>query len=116
MPSVPANLDRRGFLRSAAAAGVGACLPALLVAEEKKPDEYGGFLLGAQSYTFRNFDLEPALKRIKDCNLHYAEFYQKHCPTSATPDQIKAVQKLCKDYDVTIRCYGVQGFTKNHDA
>jgi sugar phosphate isomerase/epimerase len=121
MSLVPASLDRRRFLRAAAAVGAAGLTPNLFAfeekkAEEKKPDEYGGFLLGAQSYTFRNFDLEPALKRIKDCNLHYVEFYQKHAPANATPEQIKALLKLAKDYDITPRCFGVQGFTKNHDA
>src|SRR5437660_1055138 len=109
MTHLPAGPDRRRFLQTAAAVGAGALVPGLLAAEEKKADEYGGFLLGAQSYTFRDFDLEPALKRTKDCNLHYIEFFQKHIPANASPEQIKAVQKLCKDYDITPRCYGVQG-------
>src|SRR5437868_7840989 len=115
MTHASASLDRRRFLRAGAAVGAAAFMPGLLTAEEKA-GEYGGFLLGAQSYTFRNFDLEPALKRMKDCNLHYVEFFQKHCPVDAKDEQVKAVLKLSKEYDVTPRCYGVQGFTKNHDA
>src|SRR5437868_12576910 len=114
MTHASASLDRRRFLRAGAAVGAAAFMPGLLTAEEKA-GEYGGFLLGAQSYTFRNFDLEPALKRTKDCNLHYVEFYQKHAPANASPEQIKALLALCKSYDITPRCFGVQGFTKNHD-
>lgn len=79
-------------------------------AEEKKEDPFGGFTIGVQSYTFREFDLEPALKRIKSLGLHHVEFYQKHVPLESTPEQIKAVLILCKDYEITPLCWGVQNF------
>jgi sugar phosphate isomerase/epimerase len=115
--SQSATLDRRQFLRrSAAVAGLTALpgLSALGAAEQ--PDDFGGFLLGAQSYTFRDFNTEQALKRIKDCGLHYVEFFQKHAPANADPAAITALLKLCKEYDVKPACWGVQGFTKDHDA
>ena len=92
-------------------------MPSLLRREEKD-DPFGGFTLGCQSYTFRNFDLEQALKRIKDLGLHYVEFYPDSTATrsTATPEQIKAILKLCKDYDITPIAFGVQSFTKDHDA
>ena len=62
-------------------------------------DDLGGFTLGVQSYTFREFDLEQALKRIKDLGLKYAEFYRKHIPPDSTPDKLKAILKLCKEYE-----------------
>jgi sugar phosphate isomerase/epimerase len=113
--TAPACLDRRGFLRLGGAALGAAAVPGLF-AEEKKDDPFGGFKLGVQSYTFREFDLEQCLKRMKDMGLHYIELYQKHAPLSATPEQIKALLALCKDYGVTPVCWGVQTFTKNHDA
>src|SRR5262249_37220056 len=85
-------------------------------ADDKKADDFGGFLLGAQSYTFRSFNTEQALKRIKECGLHYVEFFQAHAPANADADAISGLLKLCKEYDVTPRCWGVQGFSKNHDA
>jgi sugar phosphate isomerase/epimerase len=108
------EMTRRRFLQAGAAAACGvAALPALA---QDKSDPFGGFILGVQSYTFRNFDLEQMLKRTKDLGLKYAEFYQKHCPLTASADQIKAFQKICKDYDVTPVAWGVQGFTKDHDT
>jgi sugar phosphate isomerase/epimerase len=113
----PHTIDRRRFLRAGAAAALGlAGLPRLLSAQGKNDDPFGGFTLGVQSYTFRNFDLEPCLKRIKDLGLHHVEFFQKHAPLNSTPEQIKAILDLCKSYDVKPMTYGVQGFTKNHDA
>jgi sugar phosphate isomerase/epimerase len=113
--------DRRRFLQAGTAAALGlAAAPALRAADEKKNDKpadpLGGFSLGVQSYTFRNFDLEPALKRIQDLGLHYVELFQKHCPLNSTPEQIQAVRRMCADYGVTPVAYGVQGFGKDHDA
>ena len=80
--------SRRQFLGSALCL---AAAPALLRSEDKgatkKDDPFGGFTLGCQSYTFREFDREQCLKRIKDLDLHYVEFYQKHAPLNATPAQ-----------------------------
>jgi inosose dehydratase len=111
----PIRLDRRRFLHAGAAAAL-AAVPNLSRAEEKKDDRFGGFKLGAQSYTFREFDLEPALRRMKDLGLHYVELYQKHAPLESSPAQIAAILKLCKEYEVTPLAWGVQRFTKNTDA
>ena len=120
MLSASRSLDRRSFLR------LGAALSAVsvtggfahLAAEEAKrsADPFGGFILGVQSYTFRNFDLEPTLKRIKELGLHSVELYQKHAALQSTPEQITALLRLCKEYEVTPRCWGVQNFSKDADA
>jgi sugar phosphate isomerase/epimerase len=110
------TFDRRGFLQAGAAALSLSALPSLLRAEEKKDDPFGGFKFGAQSYTFREFDTEPALKRMKELGLHYVEFFQKHAPLNSSPEQIKALLKLCKEYEITPRAWGVQGFSKDTDA
>ncbi len=113
--------SRRQFLQSTAAVAAGlATVPALLRAEEKekKDDPFGGFTLGVQSYTFRNFDTEHALQHIKDLGLHYVEFYpgQKgQVNVDSTPEQFKAMLKLAKEYDIKPVCWGVANFSKNHD-
>ena len=114
MPQPQHALDRRRFLQFGAAAALGVAVGPRLFAEAKD-DPFGGFTLGAQSYTFRHFDLEPCLKRIKDLGLHYVEFYQKHVPADSTPKQLAAVLKLCKEYEVTPLAWGVQTFTKDTD-
>lgn len=110
--------DRRSFLQMSTATAAGlAALPSLLTsAEADKSDPFGGFVLGIQSYTFRNFDLEPALKRTKDLGLHNVEFFQKHAPLTDDAAKAKALLKLCKEYEITPRTWGVQSFGKDHDA
>jgi inosose dehydratase len=112
------TITRRGFLQTSAATVAACGFAAQARAEdEKKEDPFGGFLLGIQSYTFRNFPkVEDALKRTKDLGLHYIEFYQAHAPVQATPAQIQALLKLCKEYEITPVAWGVQGFSKDHEA
>jgi inosose dehydratase len=118
-PDLPAGaIDRRRFLTAAAlAAWAGwpaGARPAACGAA--KPPRFGGFTVAVQSYCFRNFDLEPALKRIGELGVQYVEFYQKHAPLDSTQQQIRAIQELCKEYGVTPIAWGVQKFTKDHDA
>jgi sugar phosphate isomerase/epimerase len=110
------GISRRRFIQASAGAGLGlAGIATMLRGDEKKEDAFGGFILGVQSYCFRKFDTEPALKRTQELGLHYIEFFQKHAPLEASEDQIKALLKLCREYEITPICYGVQDFSKNHD-
>ena len=110
------SLTRRRFIEAGTAAACGLLAsPAWLSADEKKDDRFGPYAIGVQSYTFREFDLEQCLKRIQELGLHHAEFYQKHIPFDSSPDQIKAILKICKDYSVAPAGYGVLPFTNKHD-
>jgi len=105
-------LNRRAFLATTAAT-------ALAGAARGRAPVFESDLavrLGVQSYTFRNFDLEQALKRIKELGLKNAEFYSKHIPANTAGDKLKDVLKLCQEYEVTPVGFGVERFTKDHDA
>jgi len=88
----------------------------MLSAAEKKDDAFGGFTFSVQSYCFRNFNTEAALKSTQELGIRHVEFYQKHAPLGSTPAQIAALLKLCANYDIKPIAYGVQGFTKNYDT
>jgi sugar phosphate isomerase/epimerase len=107
-------MTRRRFLQLGAGAMAAASVPALASSDDKT-DPFGGFKLGVQSYTFRNFDTEPALKRIQELGLHYAELTQRHVPLDTSADQRAALLKLCREYGITPLGWGVQHFTKGHD-
>ena len=72
-------------------------------------------MLGVQSYTFREFSLEQALKRTQELGLKYCEFYSAHIPITDDADKIKAFLALCKEYTVTPVAFGVENFSKDHD-
>ena len=107
------SLTRRSFLQATATAGATLLAPRAATAAA---DEFAGFKLGVQSYTFRNFDLEPMLKRTQELGLKYAEFYNKHIPPTSPPEKLQAILALCKEYDVAPVAFGVQRFTKDTDA
>jgi sugar phosphate isomerase/epimerase len=113
MSDCPHALTRRTFLQAgaAAAAGLLAARPAGAVG-----DLIGDISLGVQSYTFRNFNLEQALRRMKDLGIKNAEFYNAHIPQASTPDQLRMILGLCKEYEVTPVGFGVESFGDNHDA
>ncbi len=104
------EMNRRTFLAASTATA------ASLLASDSPAADKLGFGIGVQSYTFREFDLEPALKRIKELDLKYGEFFSKHIPQNSSPEKIKGILSLCKEYDVTPVGFGVSGFSKNHDA
>ncbi len=108
-------LNRRQFLRTSAVAAGLAATP-VFRADDARGDRFGGFKLGVQSYTFRNFTVEQALKRTQDLGLHYVEFSRGHVSPDSSPDQIKALLRLCESYGVKPIAFGVERFTKNHDA
>jgi sugar phosphate isomerase/epimerase len=74
------------------------------------------FTIGAQSYCFRNFNTEQALKRVHDLGLRHIEFYRGHVPPTSTPDQLRAIRKLCSDYSIVPVAFGVESFTADHDG
>ena len=106
--------SRREFLRASGAAIAGLAAAHPLFAEPA--DAFGGFVLGIQTYTFRKFKLEQALKRTQDLGLKYVELYSGHVPITDDGNKIKAVRKLCGEYDIAPVAFGVEEFTKNHDA
>jgi sugar phosphate isomerase/epimerase len=107
-------LSRRDFLRRTTAVAAAVGLPAWAAGKDEDP--FGGFTLAVQSYTFRNFDLDKAVSKIAECGIKNAEFFRKHIPVESTPDQIKSILRLCADSGVKPIAFGVEPFSKDHDA
>jgi inosose dehydratase len=113
-------MTRRGFVQVGAVGALGLTgAPAFAQTEARKTekkDPFGGFIIGVQSYSFRNFRLEQALTRTRDLGLHFIEFFRNHVPLSSSDDQIKAVRSTCFKYDITPIAFGVESFSKDHAA
>jgi sugar phosphate isomerase/epimerase len=118
-------LSRRHFLQTGAVATVGLAAGAVLagpvpVAQPApappKNDPFGGFTVGVQSYSYRNFNAETALTRINELGLRHVEFFRGHVPLNSTEAQIKAVKSVCTKLNVTPNAFGVERFTKDNAA
>ena len=114
------NFSRRRFLALSAAAAAGATwfdAPRILSAANLNlaDDPWGGFPLGVQSYSLRNFNTVEAIRHIQGMGLHYAEFYSKHLSPDANADQLAETQKLLSDAGIRLNGHGVHGFTKDHE-
>src|ERR1700730_18456448 len=99
-----ASVSRRRFLHAGLATVGLAALSPRLVAEEKD-NPYGDFTVGAQSYCFREFNTEQALKKIQELGLRHVEFYQKHAPFTTEAKAIKSLLKLCGEHGITPNAY-----------
>ena len=108
------TLSRRDVLRGGAAALAATALPNWSAGKDEDP--FGGFTVAIQSYTFRNFDLDKALANMAACGVKHAEFFRKHIPVESTPDQLKSILNLCRESGVMPVAFGVEAFTKDHDA
>jgi sugar phosphate isomerase/epimerase len=113
-----ALLSRRRFVAIAAAAGATLFdVPAVLRAAGIAADDpYGGFPMGAQSYSLRNFNTLEAVRHLQGMDLHFVEFYSKHLDPAATDEQIESTKKLLAEAEITLNAHGVNGFTRDHAA
>jgi sugar phosphate isomerase/epimerase len=114
-------MNRRRFLALSAAAAAGATffdaprvLRAARLADEADP--YGGFPMGIQSYTLRNFSLAETLRHIEGLKLHFVEFFGAHFSPDSTDEQIKEMQTQLDRAKLKVSAHGVNGFSKNHEA
>lgn len=113
------GLSRRELL-AAGLAATGALALGRASLAAPAPGPYGLFKMGLQSYSLRGLtsngkaDIDKALAATKQLGLSFWEAYPAHIPTDAgTAAEFK---KRCADQGVTVLGYGVNHFSKNHDA
>jgi inosose dehydratase len=117
------SLSRRRFLALSAAAAAGATwfdaprvLHARGLADSDKLAKWGGWPLGVQSYSLRNFETPEVIRHLQGMGVHFVEFYSRHLDPGASDERIAEVKKLLDAADVTIAGHGVHGFGANHEA
>lgn len=112
------NLSRREYL-AASTALLGSAVGNLAFAQQTPPaaaDGFGGFTVGIQSYTYRNFNLEQALQRIADLGVRNVELFRNHVPLASTDAQLDAIKRQLRDRNITPVAFGVEGFTRDAAA
>ena len=117
----PESLPRRRFLALTTAAAAGATFfdaPALLRAAglSGADDPYGGWPVGVQSYSLREFNTLEAVRHIEGMGVHFVEFYRKHLAVDASAGQIQETKSLLSSAGIRLNAHGVTSFTKDHDA
>ena len=112
------SISRRGFLGTMAGASLAAMTGApRLLAAEPDDSKYGGFHVGIQSYSLRNFPVDRALEIIqKDLGLHYVEFFNAHFAVASSDDDIEKMKQKTADMGIQISSHGVNGFSNDHEA
>jgi inosose dehydratase len=68
-------------------------------------------VLGAQSFSFREFDLDGALACLSQLGLSAMEFCGVHFPADVDDPEFAAVKERIAAANVTVPCYGVEGFS-----
>jgi sugar phosphate isomerase/epimerase len=77
---------------------------------------FPGFRVGVQSYCFRNFDLDGALKNTQELGLRNIEFYGKHASHDMSAEQLEGIKKKLEATGIRVVAYGVVGFGGNEEA
>ena len=76
----------------------------------------GGFVLGLQSYSLRNFGVDQALDDMQKLGLHAVEFFGGHYPLNSSQEQIEQMNQKLAKRDIKPMAHGVNGFGNDHDA
>lgn len=107
------SLSRRRFLQTTALGAAAAWLvrPSFVFGAEG--DAYGGFKIGLQSYSLREFDVDTALKQTKTLGLGVWEAFPKHIPMGTLPAHITEQKAKLDAAGVKMMSYGVMGFDGN---
>jgi inosose dehydratase len=108
------SMTRRTLLAGGASAAALALLPR--AAPAQGDPAYGGFHMGLQTYTLRDFNFDQTLGHLKDLGLKYAQFFGKQLPITDDAAKIGEAKEKMKAAGVQILSWGVQGFSKNADA
>ena len=72
--------------------------------------------LGAQSYSFRNFDYLGAIRCLKRLGLNSIEFCNVHFPPDPANPALPGIRNQIAQEGVKVRCFGVEAFTGGHEA
>ncbi len=124
------EMGRRDFLKrsivaGSVAMGSGAIAHALNSDEKeehwrrgfkKKIQKKGKVIMGAQSYSFRKFDLEGSIRCLKELGLDNMEFCAVHFPPDKDDPGFPKVKQLITNAGINVVAYGVEGYSADESA
>ena len=67
--------------------------------------------IGAQSFSFRQFDLEGSIKCLKQLGSKYIEYCSVHFPPDAAHERFGHIKARLEAEGVETLCFGVEGFS-----
>ncbi len=111
-----ASWSRRTFLGAAVGSAAVWSTRRWARAAGEPASQYGGFNLGMQSYTLRDFKVDRALAEIKELGLHCVEFFNAHFDSKSSDADIEAMKSKTQSLRIKIMGHGVNPFTKDHEA
>jgi sugar phosphate isomerase/epimerase len=80
------------------------------------PSKGGMYPMGAQSFSFRKFDFDGAVRQLKDLGLDLMEFCGVHFPADPDFADLGKIKESLAAADVRVPCYGVEAFTADAAA
>ena len=72
--------------------------------------------IGAQSYSFRKFDVSGSIEQLRRLGLHVMEFCAVHFPADASDVGFAVVRDAIAAAGVRVPCFGVEGFSADETA
>ena len=103
-------ISRRAFLARSAAG----C--ALAVGAGAFGEALDGTLMGAQSYSVREFDFERSIQALKALGLNRMEFCTAHFPADKGDAGFEKVKNTIQEQGIEVPCFGVQSFSADEAA
>ena len=107
------RVSRRTFLAAGAATVIGT--RRLALAADVK-NRFGGFDVGMQSFTLREFPIDRALEEINKLGLGSVELFDAHFNSKSSAADIEAMKSKTKSLSIKMKGHGVNPFTADHQA
>lgn len=74
------------------------------------------FMMGSQSYSFRQFGFPACIEELKKLGLGHMEFCSVHFPPDPTAEDLAKVKATIDAAGISVPCYGVEGFSADEAA
>jgi sugar phosphate isomerase/epimerase len=109
-------IPRRNFLATSALAAGAAMWGARPALAKDEAPEFGGFLIGIQSYSLRGYKVDEAIQHAKDLGFKHLEFFDGHFSVNSSAEEIDAMKQKMASLDLKMLGHGVNSFGKDHEA